>query len=104
MSKMKKYTRKLRKKIDKKNIKVEKIDIMELKKLRDRAKLITDSRIKKKSTYKIWDVVCVVLIATLCNCNDWEDIYIFATEHRTWLRSFLQLTGGIPLPVTYKNT
>lgn len=103
MNKMKKYTRKLRKKLDKKNIEVEKIDIMELKKLRDRAKSITDSRIKKKSTYKMWDVVCVVLIATLCNCNDWEDIYIFATEHRTWLRSFLQLTGGLPLPVTYKN-
>ena len=103
MSKMKKYTRKLRKKLDKKNIEVESINIMELKKLRDRAKSITDSRIKKKSTYKMWDVVCVVLIATLCNCNDWEDIYIFANEHRSWLRSFLQLTGGIPLPVTYKN-
>jgi predicted transposase YbfD/YdcC len=103
MSKMKKYTRKLRKKLDKKKIKMEEIDIMELKKLRNKARLITDKRIKKKSTYKIWDVVCVVLIATICNCNDWEEIQLFAEEHREWLRNFLQLTGGIPTPTTYKN-
>ena len=48
---------------------------------------MTDSRIKKKCTYKSWDIVCVVLIATLCNCDDWEEIYIFANEKRdsiTW--------------------
>ncbi len=60
-------------------------------------------RIKKKCTYKIWDIICVILIATLCNCNDWQDIYIFANEHKTWFRSFLQLSGGIPTPATYKN-
>ena len=103
MSKMKKYTRKLKKKLDKKKIKMEEIDVMELKKIRNRAKFITDTRIKKKSTYKIWDIVCVVLIATLCNCNDWEEICLFAKEHKTWLRSFLQLTGGIPTPATYRN-
>ena len=103
MSRMKKYTRKLKKKLDKKEIKMEEIDVMELKRIRNRARLITDTRIKKKSTYKIWDIVCIVVIATLCNCNDWEEIYLFAEEHRTWLRSFLQLTGGIPTPATYKN-
>ena len=103
MSIMKKYTRKLKKKINKKKMKMEEIDVMELKKIRNRARLITDTRIKKKTTYKIWDIVCVVLVATLCNCNDWEEICLFAEEHRVWLRSFLQLTGGIPTPTTYKN-
>ena len=84
-------------------MKMEEIDVMELKKIRNRARLITDTRIKKKNTYKIWDIVCVVLVATLCNCNDWEEICLFAEEHRVWLRSFLQLTGGIPTPTTYKN-
>ena len=36
MSKMKKYTRKLKKKLDKKKIKMEEIDVMELKKIRNR--------------------------------------------------------------------
>ena len=103
MSKIKKYTKKLRKKLDKKNIDVKETDVMELKKLRNRAKGMTDIRIKKKCTYKLWDIVCVVLIATLCNCDDWEEIYIFANENRNWLRSFLQLTGGIPTAETYEN-
>lgn len=50
---MKQNTRKLKKKINKKKIKMEEIDIMELKKIRNRARLITDTRIKKKTTYKI---------------------------------------------------
>ena len=99
MNDIKKYT----KNIEKSNIQISEIDIIELKKLRERAKAITDIRIKKKCTYKIWDIVCVVLIATLCNCNDWEDIYLFANENKKWLRSFLQLTGGIPTAITYKN-
>ena len=48
MSKIKKFTKKLRKKLDKKNIDVKETDIMELKKLRNKAKGMTDSRIKKK--------------------------------------------------------
>lgn len=103
MNKIRKHTKKIVKKLSKRNIKVEEIEAMELKKIRNRAKLITDTRVKGKCTYKIWDIVCVVLIATICNCNDWEEIYLFAQEHKTWLRSFLQLSGGIPTPTTYKN-
>lgn len=103
MNKMKKYTRRLRNKLSKKKTGIEKVDTMELKKIKNRAKSITDTRIPKKITYKIWDIVCVVLIATLCNCDDWEDIELFANEHRKWLRSFLLLTGGIPTATTYKN-
>lgn len=103
MSKIKKYTKKLRKKLEKKKIDVKETDVMELKKLRERAKTITDSRIKNKCTYKLWDIVCVVLVATLCNCDDWEEINIFANENKKWLRSFLQLTGGIPTAETYEN-
>ena len=32
-----------------------------------------------------------------------RNIYIFANENRKWLRSFLQLTGGIPTAETYEN-
>ena len=77
--------------------------IMRFKNIKDRAKTLTDTRIKKKCTYKLWDIVCVVLIATICNCNDWEEIYLFAQENKMWLRNFLQLTGGIPTPATYQN-
>ena len=70
MSKIKKYTKKLKKKLNKKNIKINEIDISELKRLRNKAKELTDVRMKRKCTYKMWDIVCVVLVATIANCND----------------------------------
>lgn len=45
----------------------------------------------------------MVIIATLSNCNDWEEIYCFAITHKKWLKGFLKLTGGIPTPQTYER-
>ena len=100
---VKKYTRRLCKKIDKKKANIKNMDILTLKSIKEKAKEITDMRIKKKCTYKLWDIICVVFLASICNCNDWGDIEIFAKKNKEWLRNFLQLTGGIPPVVTYKN-
>ena len=103
MSIMKKYTRKLKKKINKKKMKMEEIDVMELKKIRNRARLITDTRIKKKTTYKIWDIIICVIISNFAEVYDWDDISLFVNEHYKWFRSFLQMTGGVPTGQTYEN-
>ena len=100
---VKKYTRRLCKKIDKKKANIKNMDILTLKSIKEKAKEITDMRIKKKCTYKLWDIICVVFLASICNCNDWGDIEIFAKKNKEWLRNFLQLTGGIPPAITYKN-
>ena len=60
------------------DIKVEKADINQLKILKNKAKTLKDTRVKKKCTYKLWDIVCVIILAVLSNCNDWEEIYYFA--------------------------
>ena len=62
-----------------------------------------DTRFKKKCTYKLWDIVCVVILAVLSNCNEWEEIYYFTQTHKKWLSSFLKLTGSIPQPLTYER-
>ena len=85
------------------NIEVKEASIKQLKQLKNKAKTLKDTRVKKKCTYKLWDIVCVVILAVLSNCNDWEEIYYFATTHREWLKSFLKLTGGIPTPSTYER-
>ena len=82
------------------NIKVDEANKEQLKHLKNKAKTLKDIRVKKKCTYKLWDIVCVVILAVLSNCNDWEEIYYFATIHKKWLKSFLKLTGGIPQPST----
>lgn len=85
------------------NIKVDEANKEQLKHLKNKAKTLKDVRVKKKCTYKLWDIVCVVILAVLSNCNDWEEIYYFATTHKKWLKSFLKLTGGIPQPSTYER-
>ena len=85
------------------NIKVDEANDEQLKYLKNRAKSLRDTRVKKKCTYKLWDIICVVILAVLSNCNDWEEIHYFATTHNKWLKSFLKLTGGIPQPSTYER-
>ena len=85
------------------NIDVTKAEKHELIKLKNKAKTLKDSRVKKKCTYKLWDIVCVIILAVLSNCNEWEEIYYFAKTHKKWLKSFLKLTGGIPKPSTYER-
>jgi len=85
------------------NIKVDEANNEQLKYLKNKAKTLRDTRVKKKCTYKLWDIICVVILAVLSNCNDWEEIHYFATTHNKWLKSFLKLTGGIPQPSTYER-
>ena len=85
------------------NIDVTKTEKHELIKLKNKAKTLKDTRVKKKCTYKLWDIVCVIILAVLSNCNEWEEIYYFAKTHKKWLKSFLKLTGGIPKPSTYER-
>lgn len=94
---------KIRKLQESLNVKVTKANKNELLRLKNKAKILKDTRVKKKCTYKLWDIVCVVIIAVLSNCNDWEEIYYFAKTHKKWLNSFLKLTGGIPQPSTYER-
>lgn len=85
------------------NIEVTKANKNELLRLKNKAKTLKDTRVKKKCTYKLWDIVCVVILAVLSNCNEWEEIYYFAQTHKKWLKNFLKLTGGIPQPSTYER-
>lgn len=47
------------------NIKKEKIVM-----LKEELKGLEDSRQKKKTTYKIWNIVVVVILAVLSDCNE----------------------------------
>lgn len=74
-----------------------------LRTFKNNIKKLTDSRQKGKVKYKIWDIVVVSFLATLANCNDWEEIHDFAVLKKPWLKQFLMLSGGIPSAITYKR-
>lgn len=74
-----------------------------LKNLKDGMKELTDTRIKNKCIYKIWDVVVCVIISVLCGKKDWEEIHDFVEDKYDFFKSFLKMTGGIPSAKTYER-
>lgn len=91
----------LLKKLDIKNI--TDIDVALLKQLKENLKTINDTRQQSKITYKIWDIIICVIVATFADVYDWEDIEMFVKYHYKWFKSFLQMTGGVPTYQTYEN-
>ena len=83
--------------------KIEDVDKAAMKKLKENLKTLTDSRIKKKTKFKIWDIIVCTILAVLFNANDWEDVHDFVENHYKWLREFLLMTGGIPCAKTYER-
>lgn len=82
---------------------VEKIKKEKIVMLKEELKGLEDSRQKKKTTYKIWDIVVVVILAVLADCNEWTEIEDFAKDKKDFLKRFLKLTGGIPCAKTYER-
>ena len=96
--------RTVRKTIKKGNISIEDISKESIDNLKEQInKQIDDPRQKKKKTYKIWDIVITVFLAVIANCNDWDDIVVFAKSNYKFLRKYLKMTGGIPCAKTYER-
>ena len=83
--------------------KIQDIDTAILKELKEALKQLKDTRNKNMITFKLWDVIICVILASFASCNDWEEIHIFVVDNYKWLKSFLQMTGGIPKEDSYER-
>lgn len=83
--------------------KIQDIDTAILKELRESLKELKDSRNKNMISFKMWDVIICVILASFSDCNDWEDVHTFVVDNYSWLKSFLQMTGGIPKASSYER-
>ena len=84
-------------------MKIKEIEISKLKELKEKSKMLKDERQNGKIVYKIWDIVVVVILAVLADCNEWEEIADYARDKKDFLKKFLKLTGGIPTAKTYER-
>lgn len=83
--------------------KIKDLDTALLKKLKEELKKLKDIRNKNMISYKIWDVVMCVVIASLADNDTWEEIHEFVLENYKWFKSFLQMTGGVPKAASYER-
>ena len=97
-------TRKMvRDRLKKFEISIDDFDKKAIIEFKESLKSLYDSRQKGKRVYKIWDIVVVVILAVLSDCNEWSEIEDFAHDRRDFLKKFLKLTGGIPSAKTYER-
>lgn len=58
--------------------------------------IIFDSRQEGKVRHKLIDVLFIAVAATICGCDEWEEIEEWAIAKEEWLRQYLELPNGIP--------
>jgi hypothetical protein len=75
---------------------------MESKNILDHYNDLTDPREDNKRHLLI-DIIAIVLYASICSAESWEDIVIFGQAKETWLRTFLKLPHGIPSKDTFRR-
>ena len=83
--------------------KIQEIDTAILKQLKERLKQLKDSRNQHMILYKLWDVILCVILASFGDNNSWDAIHDFVIDNYLWLKSFLQMTGGIPTAESYER-
>ena len=83
--------------------KIQDIDTAILKELKESLKVLKDSQNKNMISFKMWDVIICVILASFADCDDWEEIHEFVVDNYSWLKSFLQMTGGIPKASSYER-
>ncbi len=64
---------------------------------------LRDHRVRSRCQHRLLDVVLIALCAVIANCNDWQQIALFARERLDWLRRFLHLPNGAPSHDTFER-
>ncbi|MFR1724389.1 transposase family protein [Emergencia timonensis] len=57
---------------------------------------LPDQRQEWKVKHNLVDIIFIVVVATIADCDDWEEIEWFAREKEPWFRKYLELPAGIP--------
>ncbi len=67
-----------------------------MKEMLEWLEIIEDPRQQAKVRHRLTDIVAIVLLATLANADEWEEMEDFAHSHEEFLREYLCLENGIP--------
>jgi predicted transposase YbfD/YdcC len=62
---------------------------------------LTDPRVERCRVHRLVEIVTIALCGVLCGADDWVAIEAFGQEKLDWLRTFLELPGGIPSHDTF---
>lgn len=58
---------------------------------------------KHRIRHSLTDIIMIVILATLCGEEGWEDMCDWAEDNTDFLKEFLELSAGIPCPDTLRR-
>src|SRR6476659_8517641 len=62
---------------------------------------LEDPRVERTRQHGLLDIVTIALCAVICGADSWVDVELFGRSKEAWLRTFLELPGGIPSHDTF---
>jgi predicted transposase YbfD/YdcC len=62
---------------------------------------LRDPRVGRCKVHPLVEIVTIALCGVICGADDWVAIEAFGQEKEAWLRTFLELPGGIPSHDTF---
>ena len=57
---------------------------------------LDDTRNGSYDLHYMNEIVIIVFLALLSNCDEWTQIYMFSIQHEKWLKNFIRLPYGLP--------
>jgi len=57
---------------------------------------LPDPRVERTRHHELTDILFIVICATLCGIEGWEEMEDFACQREEWLRTFIPLKNGVP--------
>lgn len=62
-----------------------------------------DPRINRKKLHELGDIIAIAILSVICGAETWDDIEEFGISRYEWLKTFLNLSNGIPSHDTFNR-
>jgi predicted transposase YbfD/YdcC len=72
-----------------------------LEKIEEHFHKVQDPRIERSKEHKLIDIIAIAICAVICGAEGWVDIENFGKSKLAWLKTFLELSNGIPSHDTF---
>jgi predicted transposase YbfD/YdcC len=64
---------------------------------------LKDPRRRRRCQHRLLDIIVIAICAVIANCDDWQEIEVFARARLDWFRRFLPLPHGVPAHDTFER-
>ena len=64
---------------------------------------LTDPRVERTREHRLDDILFIAIASVICGAEGWNDMEEFGKSKQEWLKSFLELPGGIPSHDTFNR-